>query len=486
MAYRNKANEGRLIILPVLEDLFATLHLEAGSPTAYPVSLAGTDREVILHQEPEVGSGAGLHRSYNVPFLFHADGTPWIEANSFLYSEIQNKSAQSRPTDEARKLASELLEYLMFCEKDGVNWKDFSGARPSLRPTYRYFNHLKTGSSRKNRVNNQYTGAVYRMFEFISKNWHDINLDRVDKVKKFKHYISTASGLIGADRLKRSQTLPTPPETVPDYGKVRDDGEDLRPLTNDQLKNVRLALVQDQWDTDHRLMIDFALMTGARKQTILTLRHKHVRSFQPDQLNSTNTYALRAGPGTGIDTKFDTNVKLEIPEGLAERLTIWIDSAESKKRQRKFRKTMRVLGADDLPEGEAYVFLSDQGNCHYMSKNDIRYPEVKHPPKGQVTQTIVKKLRRLTTGRLPRDFTFHWLRATFGYQLYQYLQPAIQSGHLKPGDDISIIQRRMAHKYRETTENYLKLFRMLDENMEAQEDWECWITSGLSADDSEL
>lgn len=486
MAYRNQANEGRLIILPVLEDLFATLHLEARSPTAYPVSLAGTDRKVILYQEPEIGSGARLNLSYNVPYLFHADGTPWIEANSFLYSEIQNKSTQSRPTDETRKLASELLEYLRFCEADGIDWKDFSGARPSLRPTYRYFNHLKTGSPRKNRVNNQYTGAVYRMFVFISQNWHDINLERVDKVKKVKHYISTPIGQIVADRLKRSQTLPTPPESAPDYGKVRDDGEDLRPLTNDQLNNVRSSLIQNHWDTDHRLMIDFALMTGARKQTVLTLRHKHVRSFQPEQMNSNNTYTLRAGPGTGIDTKFDSNLKLEIPKGLAERLSMWIDSSESKKRQQKFRKTLWARGANDLPEGDSYVFLSDQGNCYYMSKSDIRYPEVKHPPKGQVTQTIVKKLRRLTTGPLPKDFTFHWLRATFGYQLFQYLQPAIQSGLLKHGDDLSIIQRRMTHKYRETTENYLKLFKMLDENMEAQEDWEDWIMRGHPVDDKGL
>ncbi|WP_336333746.1 site-specific integrase [Pseudomonas putida] len=486
MAYRNEANEGRLILLPVLEDLFATLHVEAGPPPAYPVPLAGTDREVFLYQEPEVGSVEGFNRSFNVPFLFHADGTPWIEANSFLYSELQNKSAKSRPTDETRKLASELLEYLRFCEKEGIDWKDFSGDRPSLRPTYRYFNHLKTGSSRKNRVNNQYTGAVYRMFEFISENWHDIKLDRVDKVKKYKHYISTSHGSVVAERLKRSQTLPTPPESVPDYGKVRDDGEDLRPLTNDQLKNVRSALMENRWDTDHRLMIDFALMTGARKQTVLTLRHKHIRSFQVDQLNSNNTYALRAGPGTGIDTKFDTNVRLEIPKGLGERLAIWIDSPESKKRQRKFRKILRSHNVDDLPDGDEYVFLSDQGNCYYMSKDDSRYPEVKSTPRGQVTQTIVKKLRRLTAGHLPKDFTFHWLRATFGYQLFQYLQPAIQSGHLKPGDDISIIQRRMSHKYRETTENYLKLFRMFDENMAAQEDWEGWMMRGYSPENSEV
>ena len=61
-------------------------------------------------------------------------------------------------------VASKLLDYL-FCEDNNLDWLDFSGARPSLRPTYKYFYHLIKEGRRSNQVINQYTAAVYH---FIS------------------------------------------------------------------------------------------------------------------------------------------------------------------------------------------------------------------------------------------------------------------------------------------------------------------------------
>jgi integrase len=76
------------------------------------------------------------------------------------------------------------------------------------------------------------------------------------------------------------------------------------------------------------------------------------------------------------------------------------------------------------------------------------------------------------------DFSYHWLRATYGYQLYQRLQPLVQEGPLKPGEDIDFIQKRMHHESRETTENYLKLFKMTHEKVIAQEIWEGKLFNG--------
>ena len=125
-----------------------------------------------------------------------------------------------------------------------------------------------------------------------------------------------------------------------------------------------------------------------------------------------------------------------------------------------------------------YLFLSDQGNCYYMASNDPRYTIVRSPQTGQVTETIKRKLQSTASSRFPKDFSYHWLRATFAYQLYQRLQPLVQEGVLRPGEDIDFIQKRMHHESRETTENYLKLFRMTHEKVIAQEVWEERLFNG--------
>ncbi|MFO7073764.1 site-specific integrase, partial [Pseudomonas aeruginosa] len=66
-----------------------------------------------------------------------------------------------------------------------------------------------------------------------------------------------------------------------------------------------------------------------------------------------------------------------------------------------------------------YVFLSEQANCYYMSSNDPRFPFIKSRPLGAVADTLKKKIMRHVSSNFPRDFTYHWLRATFAYQLYQ-------------------------------------------------------------------
>ncbi len=107
-----------------------------------------------------------------------------------------------------------------------------------------------------------------------------------------------------------------------------------------------------------------------------------------------------------------------------------------------------------------------------MAKDDPRYPIVKSRPTGQVTDTIKRKILQKTSDKYPQDFSYHWLRATFGFQLYQRLQALIVVGLMRPGDDIDFIMERMHHATREMTEHYLQLFKMLPQKTVAQEKFE--------------
>lgn len=150
-----------------------------------------------------------------------------------------------------------------------------------------------------------------------------------------------------------------------------------------------------------------------------------------------------------------------------------------KKRREKFlAKLEESHPGMSMAEDDMYLFLSDQGNCYYMAKNDPRYTIVKSPQTGQVTETIKRKLTIKASSSFPKNFSYHWLRATFAYQLYQRLQALVRDGMLKPGEDIDFIQKRMHHESRETTENYLKLFNMTHEKIVAQEIWEGKLFNG--------
>lgn len=477
-SYVNSTHAGRILLIPVIPNAFATLYATVCPTGAVPEQLHGCQFSPELYREDEVESNEHLRNAYNFPFLFHQDGTPWVEANSYLHHIIQNQHPGDRPTDQARRIAGELLEYLIFCESHEIDWKDFSGKRPSLRPSYKYFQHLKTKSQRSSRVTNQYTGAVYNFYEYVSRYWHAIDLDRVDTVRKFMVRISTAKGSRIIERLKRSQTLATPLSAAPDIGTVRDDGEDLRPLTNLQLKSLQDSLTKHKWLVQERLIVDTALMTGGRKQTVLTLRARHLSQFTDKNLRRDNTYALKCGPGTGIDTKHNKPLTIYIPKGLASRLLVWVKSPTYLRRKKKFIEARMAESSESWNSGDVYVYLSEQGNPYYISKDDPAYPFLKTPAKGQVTSTIKRKMVKYLGNELPKDFVFHWLRATFAFQLYQYLQPLVDAGKLSPHEQISIIQVRLAHSDRETTEHYLKLFKSVNANLEAQEDWEDWIMGG--------
>jgi len=472
MSYSNPQHEGRLVLIPLLRDAFASLHVYEALPGSVAMPLEGRE-STIAYQLDEVGAGDDRDL-FNVPFLLHANGNPWHEANDYFLSLMRDKAPINRRTDDIRRRASKLLDYLLFCEDNNLDWLDFSGARPSLRPTYKYFYHLINKGARSNAVINQYTAAVYHFYRYVSENWHELDMKRVDTVKQVRLIVQSSRGARVIEAEKRSQTRRAPPSSSTPLGFVRDDGEDLRPLSNREL-GVFLNTIRygKDWSTLERLILMTSLMTGARKQTVLTMRLKHLKGFTEDKLLAEGAYKLHAGPRTGIDTKFDKSQDLYIPKQLAEELVTLARSPMMKKRRAKFHEQMKSAHPDlSMDEDDVYLFLSDQGNCYYMAENDPRYPMVKSPQIGQVSETIKRKLVKKAPQPFPKDFSYHWLRATFAYQLYQRLQVLVEKGLMQPGEVIDFIQKRMHHESRETTENYLKLFRMSHEKVIAQEAWE--------------
>ncbi len=478
-------NESRLFNIPVAKELFAHLLGNSTKNSVYEpiIDADGNIKPQGFHYIPELGNDRHV---YNMPFILNSDGTPWDEANAYFYNLLENEHSNNRPTDKVTRIASQLLQYKIYTEKNNIDYLNFNGKRLSQRPTANYYEYLKHTQGYKPRVLNQHTKAVYEFYEYIYKNWkeHKVDIDRVDSIKTLKMYFINSNGsYISTNYKQRLFSEKTGPRSTPELGSVRDEGEDLRPLNMAQFKDLKMALTNKNWTTAERLMIAIAYQVGARKQSILTIRIEDVETMYNSKLSDSGTIEIKAGPGTNINTKNSKNLTLYFPRKLVDELYTYCNCEDAKERRIKFKENFKEKHPDlePIPDDKIYLFLSDQGNCYYMAKDDPRYKFIKRPPSGQVSSNLQNKIQKYTSNKFPSGFYFHWLRATFGYLLYLSIKKKINElktngdiddVYIDDSDIITIIQKRMGHKNRKTTEDYLKLFDNISMKIKVQEIFE--------------
>ena len=66
-------------------------------------------------------------------------------------------------------------------------------------------------------------------------------------------------------------------------GFVSEYGEELRPLKEHERIELVRVLNLEHFSVDERIMHLVGMETGARKQTILTMRMKHLDGFSPEK-----------------------------------------------------------------------------------------------------------------------------------------------------------------------------------------------------------
>lgn len=401
------------------------------------------------------------------PILLEVDGATWYEGNLFLYSLVSNESFNYSTQAISRK-ASILLDYKIWCENEVIDMFDFSSVRPKHRPTYRYFAYLRSTNISAQNIN-QRTSLIFKFTCFFAKKYN-IDINRVDKTSdSIFIYKTSTGGVIRRNYLKRSQTLPYSRSTSTSINKVLDDGELLRPLNNKEQEQLITALESKRFLPDERLIFQLALDTGARKQSILTIRLGDIKQLISNNLSKDGSYSVNAGPGTNIDTKLNRPIVIKIPEDTVERLKLYASSKVAKLRRNKFKLTNGNLFKDD----DIYLFLTREGNCRYMAKNDPRYKITRNPPTGSSINNIIDKLfsHALPQG-FPKDYKFHWNRASFAFNYYQFLTPLVETKQISYRDMLQIIQVSLGHSSQDTTENYLKIFTNPEVLNSIQSDWE--------------
>lgn len=370
-------------------------------------------------------------------------------------------------------VAQGLRAYKEFLDELGLQWDDFSAVDKYLRPTYLYKTHLQglinSGAIKHSTASNRMHTVVgfYRFlmasgrrlgFAPLNDPWVDrtVGLQYIDG-KGFRQVKAVTTTDVSIKVPKR------------DYAWDRriNDGGRLLPLSPDEQKALVNALKQCG-NRDYELMHYVALLTGARIQTVLTLRWGDFAA-PPSQINQW-PFKLPCGPGTGIDTKGDVaNVYLSVQRELYEWLHIYAISDRVRSKREKSK-----LQQDPMN----YLFLSNRGSSHYESKDDRyalrdatelrkRSSSAGHNLRSFITDYVIPEIRK----SIPDfHYQFHDLRATFGIN---WIDAVVESQDTRERYLWAREQLRklMWHKAAATTDRYIEYRRHMEHLEKAEAHW---------------
>ncbi len=196
-----------------------------------------------------------------------------------------------------------------------------------------------------------------------------------------------------------------------------------------------------------------ALVSGARLQTILTMRLHHVLTDMAG--SELKEIRIPAGPTTGIDTKNDKKIVIHVPIWLYQKLNIYALSENAKKRRAK-----SLLGNSD----DQYLFLSNRGTPYYQSKSDMQNFsqdfDLHHAKNGQTVRQFIndKVIPYIRDHSNMPEFKYHFhdLRATFGMNLTDEQLEYVARGEISLHQAREFVRVRMCHESSATTDLYLQ------------------------------
>lgn len=406
------------------------------------------------------------------PIIIQGDGCPSEIFNLYLLKRLQQTVQYDFKT--FASIANQLVDFQRFLEDEQLDCLKFHKVK-QLNAIFKYRTRLIeqanagliSASSASGRIN-----AVVNFYRFlVTEDLADHQRYGLPFQDVYK-YIAVDNEF-GARRkmaIKSHDLALYVPAKAPNSEAIIDGGE-LRPLTVDEQAIVLKALQKSS--REYQLMFYLALFTGARLQTICTLRIKYLVERQSD---SNGFIRLPVGAGTGIDTKFQKPMTLLIPHWLAQDIKIYINSEQSQQRRQKSN-----YGDSD----ENYVFLTKLGTPFYTSKAEQHELAEKIKAsnlfgtrlkfyEGEAVRSYLKVVLLPEICLIDpqfQSFKFHDLRASFGMNL---LESQLQ--HLPEGYNhmtaVEYVQTRMGHSNISTTLQYLNYKSRLKWRSKIQHEYE--------------
>ncbi|BDT60491.1 integrase [Massilia varians] len=386
------------------------------------------------------------------PVVVDSNGAPWAEATVYLLSRLEGSLDPLMTTYSG--IAKDLASFLQFIEESGTDWTYFP-RRKLERPTYRYRAQLRlsvsagemAASTAKRRI-----GTVIAFYRWLQREGV-LNIENPPWVDSDRYIQFTDSqGQRQSMKVRTTDLRISAPKTDDPYSELIEDGGKLRPLPEVEQRWLLDALA-NLGNTELTLIHLFAILTGARIQTILTFRVRHVLERR---LLATDSGEVRipVGPGTGIDTKDDKKMVLHIPVWFYESLSQYAQS------ERAIKRRIRAKGGDSPDQ---YLFLSARGAPLYVSKAEAKeYNDenvLRHTKDGQAVRQLIRDYI-IPNIQLTHDpkfaYRFHDMRATFGMNLTDEQLKRVSSGEITLHQAREFVKTRMGHESAATTDLYLQ------------------------------
>jgi hypothetical protein len=432
--------------------------VDRDTPGATPVSITTPGGGAIYHTVPLADPDSGRRRDARpqwiagtfplFPVVRLADGAPWAEANLWLIDMMESKSSPNMLT--FASIADDLVAFRRYLDDEGVDWLTFP-ANKRQRPTYRYSASIRLAVQAVELspgVARRRMGAVVRFYRWLMSEagFKPANAPWVESGRFIE--FRDQKGFSSAIEVKTTDLAISGRRAEDPWGDHIQDGGRLRPLPSSE-QSVLLESLAALGNTEMTLVHLFALLTGARIQTVLTVRAKHVMR-KPDGFHG-DDIRLACGPGTGIDTKGGVKGVLHLPRDFYERLYIYVHSDRARKRS-------QLADGGDHPDQP--LFLSHRGAPLYEDR-ESRGPVSnssrvrRHVKTGQAVRQFIRDellpMMRVQLGNPRYEFSFHDLRATYGLNMVD----TMTANETKYTRALDQLRQLMWHVQPSTTERYL-------------------------------
>ncbi|WP_198030609.1 tyrosine-type recombinase/integrase [Alcanivorax jadensis] len=352
------------------------------------------------------------------PQIFRMDGEPWIEANVYAVQRLE----AGKNIETVNALMNHLRDYAEFLEVENLDWRHFP-QKKRQRCLVRYRGNLierrddgclspSTATARMSSVVAFYRWARREGLIDRKNLWED------------QQKIIRRHTLIG---LPRTLAVTSSDLAIPNRKRPGDSVEDgLLPLS-DSARKTLLAFLNRQGMTELYLMFVIGFFTGARIETIRTLRLLTLDSARSDP-SIPNLQRVPVGPPTPVKTKFRVSGDLLFPLPVIHLLQKYATSA---------RRLARQAKADD--EDRTLLFLTTRGRKY----EDGSFTRLMSELRKNLVKSGLGEFERLK---------FHQTRATFGSQLMRLCIETMAH----TDDAIVFVRDAMLHKNEATTWKYVK------------------------------
>jgi integrase len=412
--------------------------------------------------------------NYNLfPVVLERNGAPWPLGSLFILSLLEGRIAPVMTTYQSK--ADDLGAFREWLDThENPNELLLQIPRIKLRrPTYRYRGYLQqqiqaceiAPATAKRRM-----GTVIAFYRWLINNKHIEPEYPTWEEHDYQLSFKTIDGRVLSKKvISTDLSIFAPKSEDPFSGTINDSGR-LRPLSCKEQIWI-LEATEAKGNTECYLIQLFMLATGARIQTAGTLRLKHFANptprFSKSLTGDGEVFKMKAGPGTGIDTKNDKVGVLQVPRPLYELLHTYALS--------KRAETRRSRMVDKYEDNhDPYLFITQQGNPYYTAKSEtMRFnPELdrRHEKTGQPVRQFLKE-HVMPYVQMHHDKSFHYrihdLRASYGMNITELLTGLVQKGTINLNRARMIVKDLMWHESFVTTDLYLNYRSQMDVIYEA-------------------